>query len=446
MSTESDKLFSNIKFSFQQPAYNKPVMREVKGQDYITWGNDNKYPDFLLDQFEGSSLNNAIIIRKLSEIVGKGLYSELNVRGINKFIEKCNVLNESLNDIFYKCVRDFIIFGGFSIQVVYTKATGKIAEIYYKDISKLRFTPDQDKIKEAKNWGLQRVSTLTHDIYNPLDPTGRKIFYYRGNLTRDVYPKPQYCGALSAIQADILISDFWLSQIQNGLYPGLHIDFKNGNPAPEVKDALERDLQAKFGGNANAGRMFITFSDTQNPGPTINPIPQPDLDKQFVVLNDSIQSKIFQGHGLPPVLLGVPTPGKLGATNEVVQAAQQFRNNTVEPLQATLVNVFNNLLSANFEDVDIAILPLKPIGAVITDQIIITSQMTPAEIRKQMKDMGYIDNIDVPEGETVIGDIAAQTETDRKLLKPEQDPAEENHTPIPSLENPQIENPTNGDN
>lgn len=410
-------------------------MREVKGQDYITWGADNKYPDFLLEQFEGSSLNNAIIIRKLSEIVGKGLFSQLNVRGINKFIESCNDLEESLNDVFYKCVRDYIIFGGFALQIVYTKASNKIAQIYYKDVSKLRFTPNQDKIKEAKNWSLQRVSTITHDLYNPLDTTGRKIFYYRGNLTRDVYPKPQYCGALSAIQADILISDFWLAQVKNGLYPGLHIDFKNGNPTPEVKDALERNLQEKFGGNANAGRMFITFSDTANPGPTITPIPQPDLDKQFIVLNDSIQSKIFQGHGLPPVLLGVPTPGKLGATNEVTQAAQQFKNNVIEPLQITLVNVLNKILRVNFQDCDMAILPLKPIGNVITDQILITSQMTPNELRKLYKEYGYIDTVEIPEGETVIGDIASQTETAKKLLKPEVNPEETNHTPFPESEN-----------
>jgi hypothetical protein len=239
---------------------------------------------------------------------------------------------------------------------------------------------------------------------------------------------------LSAIQADILIADFWLSAIQNGMYPGFHMDFRSGNPSPEVKDALERDLQAKFGGNSNAGRMFLTFSDGNN-GPVITAIPQPDLDKQFLVLNDSIQSKIFQSHGLPPVLLGTPTPGKLGATNEVTQAAQQFKNNTIEPLQSTLVNVFNKLLTINFEECDIAIQPLKPIGNVITDQILISSQMTPNELRKLIHEYGYIDQVEVPEGETVIGDIAVQSVTDKKILAPEQDPAEANRTPIAEPDN-----------
>lgn len=436
MSAESDKILSSIKFTFQQPAYNKPVCREVKSQEYITWGQDNKYGDFLLEQYEGSSLNGAIIDRKVAEIVGKGLYSELDKRGINKFIENCNSIGESLNDIFYKCVMDYVIYGGFALQVIYTKASNKIAEIYYKDVSKLRFSPNQDKIKEAKNWSLQRVSTITHEIYNPIDPTGRKIFYFRGNKTRDIYPKPQYGGALSAIQADILISDFWLSQIQNGLYPGLHIHFPTGNPAPEVQDAIERDVQSKWGGNPNAGRLFMTFGDSKNDGPTITPVPQTDLDKHFLVLNDSIQSKIFQGHGLPPVLLGVPTPGKLGATNEVTQAAQQFKNNTVEPLQAMLVNVLNKLLKVNFDAPDIAIMPLKPIGNVITDQILISSQMTPNELRKLFFEYGYIDQVAIPEGQTVIGDIAIQTVTDKKILSPEKNPAEEYRTPLPETDNP----------
>jgi hypothetical protein len=128
---------------------------------------------------------------------------------------------------------------------------------------------------------------------------------------------------------------------------------------------------------------------------------------------------------LPPVLLGVPTPGKLGATNEVEQASIQFRNNIVEPQQRILTNIYNKILSANFAEPDLAIMPLKPINSGITDQVLIASQMTQPEIRKLAKQYGYIDTVAVPEGENVIGDIAAQPKpTDRKLLKPEVDPQE----------------------
>jgi hypothetical protein len=398
-----EKKLSSIRFTYQSPPYVRPLMRENKTQDYITWGNDNRYPEMLHDIFMGSTLNKSIILRKLSEIVGKGLYSQLDKNNINKFIKCCNAQNESLDDVFYKCVRDYLVYGGFCLQVVYTRASERIAEVYHKNIRRFRFTPDQMQIKEAQNWNLSRVSTITHNVYNSVDPSGRKLFYYRGNLTEDVYPEPEYSGAISAIQADILIADFWLSQIKNGLYPGLHVNFNEGPQPDEVQDALERDLQDKFGGNAQAGRIFITFGDAGNPGPTITPIEQPDLDKKFVALNDSIQSKIFQGHGLPPVLLGVPTPGKLGATNEVTQAAQQFRNNTVEPLQQRLLNVFNKILEQNFNEPDLAIVPLKPIGNVIDDQVLIASQLTQNELRKLFVEYGYIETVDIPEGDRVIG-------------------------------------------
>jgi hypothetical protein len=430
--SEIEKKFQKVLFTFQQPSYNKPDCIEKKTQDYITWGNDNKYPQFLLDLFYGSSLNTGIINRKLGEIVGYGFYSQQDKRGLNTFLDTPNENGDTVNDVFYKCTLDYLIMGGFAIGVQYTKATNKISALYHKDISNLRFSVNQDQIKEAKDWNLQRVKCITYDLYNPEDPTGYKIFYYRGNMTRSVYPVPQYCGSLSAIQADILISDFWLSQIQNGLFPSVQVNFFDGMPTPEEQDAIEKKIQSKFGGNSNAGRAFITFNEPNQKGVEVTAIPEADLDKKFTALNDSIQSKIFMGHLLPPILLGVPTPGKLGATNEVEQASIQFRNNIVEPQQRILINIYNKILSANFAEPDLAIMPLKPINSGITDQVLIASQMTPEEIRKLAKRDGYIDSVELPEGQHVIGDIAAQPKpTDRKLLKPEVDPQE----PMPTEDN-----------
>ena len=41
--------------------YTTPKIEEVRGQDYIEYGSDNNYFQYLIDRYTGSTTNNAII-------------------------------------------------------------------------------------------------------------------------------------------------------------------------------------------------------------------------------------------------------------------------------------------------------------------------------------------------------------------------------------------------
>ena len=53
--------------------YNSPKIREVKNKDYIQYGEDNMYFQYLIDRYNGSPTNNAIINGISEMIYGKGL-------------------------------------------------------------------------------------------------------------------------------------------------------------------------------------------------------------------------------------------------------------------------------------------------------------------------------------------------------------------------------------
>ncbi len=389
--------------------YALPVVKENKASGgYLTYGEENDYPNYLLNLFANSALHAAIVSGKVDYVIGNGLASESGNTKIQAFIEKCNSKGDSLNDVFRKCCYDYMIFGGFALQVVYQKLGGKIAEVYYVDMAKLRHNINCDKLKYSKDWGVKnRVKVLEYDRYDENDPTGTKIYYYNGEATRDQYPVPAYIASIAAIETDIEISNFHLNGIKNGMFPSIMINFKNGQPdTEEAEIALERKINAKLGGTSKTGKMLMTFSDSGTDAPSITPIQQPDLDKRFIILQDSIRDKIFIGHRIAaPILFGITSTGKLGNTEEYNQGYQIFEKAYIKPTQKILLRIFNRILSVNFKDADLVVLQTPPLDTNLKDETIITNNMTQVEVRTRLKKEGFIEEIELPEGVQTLGEI-----------------------------------------
>lgn len=426
--------------------FSLPINREVKGQDYISWGLDNQYPTYLKETlYANCGMHGTIVDIKKDNIVGFGLYSKLDKRNINNFIKKCNGRGESLNEVFSKCTLDYLLFGGMAIQVIFTKGSTvdnpKIAEIFYIDISKLRFNPDQDKIKYSKEWytGRRKSKVIEYDLYNENDPTGNRIYYYRGEKCFNTYPNPEYLGAIMGIESVIKIDEWQLSRIDNGLFPSLHISVNNGDPGPEGRKAFEEAIKGKFQGSKNAGETFITYTRKDETPPTITPISLADLDNQFKTLQATVINNLFYTHRFPPILVGFQYAGALGPQTNYSQAFENFTNGYVESKRKTMLDVFDRILSVNFDQPDLSVIPLKPIGNVIDATAILASVMTVDELRKKAQAEGLIENWVLPEGAKLIGITNLKPAPNK--TNDEDIPA--NNIPLPGNEN--IGDPTTKD-
>ena len=53
--------------------YTAPKITEEKNKDFVGYGEDNNYYQYLIDQYQGSPTNNAIINGITEMIYGKGL-------------------------------------------------------------------------------------------------------------------------------------------------------------------------------------------------------------------------------------------------------------------------------------------------------------------------------------------------------------------------------------
>jgi hypothetical protein len=409
-----------LSFALNSPSYVLPVSIENKQGKYLTWGADNLYPQQLWKMYTGSALHGAIIDRKKYEIVANGLYSISNNPDLTAFINKnCNKKGERFNDIFDKIVLDYLIYGGFALQIIYTKVGGKIAEIYYVDYSRLRYNNDADKIKYAKDWDRYRVKTIEYDLYDKSQPNGNRIFIYSGTKTRDWYAIPEYIAALPYIKAQAEIANYNLQNIINGMAPSMLITLKNGIPTIEQQADLERAWNEKFTGSSNAGKIVLSFSDTDTPSAEITPIEQNNANERYLNLESTTISNIFTGHQIPvPSLFGLQQSGKLGIATEYTQGLGIFQNVYVKPRQRQLVGIINRLLEVNFPATekypvcDLDFMPLEPIGMYFDDQVLMASLMTEPELRTKLKEQGMISTIEIPAGEKTLQQSGPLTQVD----------------------------------
>ena len=106
--------------------------------EIVKYGEDNLLPNKLLELSTQSSLHTAILDKKVKMSVGDGLsYDGATNKKTQDFIDECNPY-EGLNDILEKCAVDLEIFGGFSLEVIWSKDKTQIAEVYHMPYQHLR--------------------------------------------------------------------------------------------------------------------------------------------------------------------------------------------------------------------------------------------------------------------------------------------------------------------
>jgi DNA-binding MarR family transcriptional regulator len=365
--------------------YSNPKFVEKKNQDWITYGDDNKYPYHLLNLLNTSAKHNAIVNGKANFIVGSGLqwedeqYQYLAEKDINR-------AGESINDILSKIALDLEVFGGCYLEVIYNTFNEPVS-LYHIDYAKVRSNVDNTEFYISEQWETKGKpdDIVTIKAYDGENTEGKKIIYikeYRPNV--NTYTLPSYQGALNYIELDVAVSEFHLNAIHNGLMPSKMISFNNGTPSVEEQRTIERQLKEKFAGEKNAGKFIINFNNDPSKAPTVLDLSASDLDKQFDLLNRTIQQEIFSGHRVTsPLLFGIATEGALGNRNEIREAYQIFQNTYINGKQIFIERWLKYILAPFGYNTEFAIKQTEPLAFEFSEQVLVQA-MTRDEIREKL--------------------------------------------------------------
>ena len=107
-----DKI-SVLKFEVTKP----PVFKEVRGKDWIYWGEKNDYPDYLIDLATKSARHGAILSGKINFILGKGLaYNPKGLTDEQKAITENFIKFFKDKDKERLIVQDFEYFNGQNVE------------------------------------------------------------------------------------------------------------------------------------------------------------------------------------------------------------------------------------------------------------------------------------------------------------------------------------------
>ncbi len=373
----------------------KPTAVEVKGQDYYSWGEDNYYPQYLLDCLDESGKHGAIVTGKVHFVVGRGFVLD---EGIDPETEsKITTLlsgineNDSADDLLYKHASDLEVFGAFAVEVIPRKDKKGWATLNHIGIEKLRWNKDKTRIFYSECWAKKGETYYKpkedeikeKKLFNPKTFSGIYIFtQYRPGQA--VYPKPEYIGCMKYISIDIQIATFHDSNLANGFAAGTMISFNNGTPTQEEQKLIDKKVKSKFNGVDNAGQTVIVFSDGKDSAPTIVPLQSNNFDKLFDTLNARSEQEIFTGHKVTsPMLFGIKTEGQLGGATELQEAWELLKNGYVNAKQRMILGVYNWLFSLNGLGKPLSIEDIEPIGFTLTESGLL-QVLTKDEIRARM--------------------------------------------------------------
>lgn len=343
-----------------------PVFKETRNKEYIKYGEDNRYPEYLTYLFNKSAKHGAIISGKAFYIFGEG-YENGDV--------VINRLGETLNDISKKAILDIEIYGGFRLEIIWNAAC-KVKEIFHVDYTTIRVGKSGGYyFKDC--WDINnRDEEVFIPAFNPNFPVGSQIYAYNEYRpqTRH-YPLPEYIGSNNFIETDIEISKYYLSAIRNGMTPSKMIQFFKGEPSEDKKREIEHRMTKKFAGAENAGKFLLVFNDANaTKSVEVNDLSQSDLDKHMIELNKTCQQEIFSGHRVTsPMLFGIKTEGQLGGNTELKASYELFQATYAQPKANAFDKEITYLLSYSSKPEQYKLRPTDPIGVQFDVKDVITS-------------------------------------------------------------------------
>ena len=330
----------------------QPTERVYAGRDMVEWGTRNAYPDYLLELYNNVPTLRSIINGNIDYVAGDDVTiaplqpefanQEMNRRG--------DTIREQVKDI----AKDFEIYGGFALQVIRNLA-GEVAEVYYVDMRYLRTNKEGDVFYYSEKWGRSsRTDMVVYPAFMPnlewdkLSDEERNrhassILFVK-NVHTQVYPAPLYAASVKACEIERLIDEFHLADINNHFVSSAIINFNNGDPGDEMKQEIERDLNEKFSGAQNGGRIMVSWNKNKESATDIVEFKVEDFGERYKALSEHSRTQIFTAFRAIPLLFGLTSEANTGfATEEFEQSFKLYNRTQIKPVQTMICDAYDKI-------------------------------------------------------------------------------------------------------
>ena len=356
-------------------SYNRPQISEDKQRNWVNYGDDNNYYQYLINLYTNSTTNHAIINGVVNMIYGKGLDALNNNTKTNEYAAMRSIVSDSC---LRKVCLDLKLLGEGSFQVLYKDSNVVKAEHFPRqtlraekcnedgDIEGYYYAADWSKVKP--NDKPQRISAF--GFGNGKEPEIKICKKYVSGY--DYYCPVDYQGGLAYAELESEIADYLINDVKNGFSGTKVVNFNNGVPDVEKQLQVKSDVMRKLTG-ARGEKVVIAFNNNAESKTTVDDIPLNDAPAHYEYLSNECSNKLIVAHRVTsPLLLGIRTENNgLGSNaDEIKTAALLFDNITIKPYQDLITDCIDDILAVNGISLKLYFKTLQPLSFIETDNAI----------------------------------------------------------------------------
>jgi len=378
---------SNIHF-IQLADYQAPKISENKRDEWVDFGEDNNYYQFLIDRYNGSTTNNAVINNITKLIYGKGLTANDASRKPNEYAQMKMLFSK---DTLRKITKDLKLLGEFNLQLIYNEKKDKIVRVEHLPTNLVRSEKcNKDGLVEAiyycDNWqDTKKFQPKRLPLFG-YGTKGDKLEVLRvGNYTigQKYYSNIDWIGATSYATLEQEISDYLINDVQRGFSSRAIINFNNGVPTEEQQQIISSKVKKQYTGS-KGDPVIIAFNSDETKKTTIDSVPLDNAPELYKYLSDECLAKIMLAHNVTsPLLFGIATTTGFSANaDELKNSYILFENMVIRPFQELICDALDKVLAFNEISLDLKFSQLQPldVDGELTKTVDAKTQMSSQEI------------------------------------------------------------------
>jgi len=398
--------------------YIRPEIKEVSGKKWVLNGDKNSFYQVIIDAYNGSPTNSAIIDSYSQFIYGKGLTSKDKARKPSEWAAIISLLSKK--DL-RKICKDFEMFGEASLEIKYVN--GKIQRCFH--VAKQRIAPEVAN-EEGDITGyyysydfsnVNKYKPERMDAFGFGDGMGERSEIY---IIRDYqvgqfyYSNPSYVSGISWSRMESEISNYSINHIQNGLSFG-HIINMNAGVQESIETIQEntRQIRNHLTGSQNAGAFFLNWNDNKDSEITISALEVSDAHQQYAYLSEESRQQICTAHKLTSqMLVGISSSKGFSSTADEIRVGfEELMINVIRPKQEIILDGLMEIFAVNGITLDLQFESLRSEEQVIVEAPAVT----------QLSSQGFDDlgeDIDLNEWELISSeavDYDKEAELDAEL-------------------------------
>ena len=334
--------------------YIRPEIKEVSGKKWVLNGDKNSFYQVMIDAYNGSPTNSAIIDSYSQFIYGKGLTSKDKSTKPSEWAAIISLVSKK--DLRRIC-KDFEMFGEASIEVKYIK--NKIQRCFH--IAKQKIAPEVaneegDITGYYYSYDFSNVNKYKPERYDAFgfgEGTQERSEIY---IIRDYqvgqfyYSNPSYVSGISWSRMEEEISNYSINHIQKGLSFGHIINMNCGiQESVETIQENTRQIRNHLTGSQNAGAFFLNWNDNKDSEITISALEVSDAHQQYAYLSTEARQQICTSHKLTsPMLVGITTASGFSSTaDEIKVGFEELMINVIKPKQEIILDGLMEIFAVN---------------------------------------------------------------------------------------------------